>query len=161
MPAIGFTRKSCSQSPRRNPAHGRTHPRRPGHLLSHAHRPHVAGHEGPSARRHAGGAGHGPWGRVRLSGLVRDHRQRAPRSIPGRRRLPVRPPQGCREGGMTDLLTETELQPVIPPGNGKVDGLTIIAWSGDLDRIWPTLILSTTAAASGMQATVFFTFWGL
>ncbi len=41
------------------------------------------------------------------------------------------------------------------------DKLTIIAWSGDLDRIWPTLILSTTAAASGMQASVFFTFWGL
>ncbi len=28
-----------------------------------------------------------------------------------------------------------------------------MAWSGDLDRIWPTLILSTTAAASGMEAT--------
>lgn len=41
------------------------------------------------------------------------------------------------------------------------DKLTIIAWGGDLDRIWPTLILSTTAAASGMQVSVFFTFWGL
>jgi peroxiredoxin family protein len=39
--------------------------------------------------------------------------------------------------------------------------LTIIAWGGDLDRIWPTTILATTAAASGMQASVFFTFWGL
>lgn len=39
--------------------------------------------------------------------------------------------------------------------------LTIIAWGGDLDRIWPTLILSTTAAASGMEVSVFFTFWGL
>lgn len=39
--------------------------------------------------------------------------------------------------------------------------LTIVAWGGDLDRIWPTLILSTTAAASGMEVTVFFTFWGL
>jgi peroxiredoxin family protein len=49
-------------------------------------------------------------------------------------------------------------------GNGaveKVDKLTIIACSGDLDRVWPTLILSTTAAACGMQAVVFFTFWGL
>jgi peroxiredoxin family protein len=27
--------------------------------------------------------------------------------------------------------------------------------------VWPTLILSTTAAASGMQVSVFFTFWGL
>lgn len=49
-------------------------------------------------------------------------------------------------------------------GNGaieKINKLTIIACSGDLDRIWPTLILSTTAAACGMQAVVFFTFWGL
>jgi peroxiredoxin family protein len=43
----------------------------------------------------------------------------------------------------------------------KQNKITIIAWSGELDRIWPTLILSTTAAASGMQASVFFTFWGL
>ncbi|MDP9295745.1 MAG: DsrE/DsrF/DrsH-like family protein, partial [Actinomycetota bacterium] len=43
----------------------------------------------------------------------------------------------------------------------KENKLTIIACSGDLDRIWPTLILSTTAAASGMEASVFFTFWGL
>jgi len=39
--------------------------------------------------------------------------------------------------------------------------LTIVAWSGDLDRIWPTLILGSTGAAYGMQTTIFFTFWGL
>jgi peroxiredoxin family protein len=39
--------------------------------------------------------------------------------------------------------------------------LTIVAWSGTLDKAWPTLILATTAAASGMDVTVFFTFWGL
>jgi peroxiredoxin family protein len=47
---------------------------------------------------------------------------------------------------------------------GKVpqkNKMTIIAWGGDLDRIWPTTILATTAAASGMEASVFFTFWGL
>jgi len=38
---------------------------------------------------------------------------------------------------------------------------TIVAWSGDLDRVWPQLILATTAAAYGMTTTVFFTFWGL
>ena len=43
----------------------------------------------------------------------------------------------------------------------KSNKLTIIAWGGDLDRIWPTTILATTAAASGMESTVFFTFWGL
>jgi peroxiredoxin family protein len=43
----------------------------------------------------------------------------------------------------------------------KRNKLTVIAWGGDLDRIWPTTILATTAAASGMEASVFFTFWGL
>jgi peroxiredoxin family protein len=43
----------------------------------------------------------------------------------------------------------------------RTNKLTIIAWGGDLDRIWPTTILATTAAASGMDASVFFTFWGL
>jgi peroxiredoxin family protein len=43
----------------------------------------------------------------------------------------------------------------------KSNKLTIIAWGGNLDRIWPTTILATTAAASGMESSVFFTFWGL
>jgi peroxiredoxin family protein len=45
-------------------------------------------------------------------------------------------------------------------GNGQKK-MTIIAWSGELDKAWPTLILATTAAASGMDVAVFFTFWGL
>ena len=44
---------------------------------------------------------------------------------------------------------------------GKDRKLVIFAWSGDLDRVWPTLILATSGAAMGMQTTVFFTFWGL
>jgi len=39
--------------------------------------------------------------------------------------------------------------------------LVIFAWSGELDKIWPTLILATTGAALGKETTVFFTFWGL
>jgi peroxiredoxin family protein len=46
-------------------------------------------------------------------------------------------------------------------GYNKKNKITIIAWDGHLDRIWPTLILSSTAAASGMEVSVFFTFWGL
>ncbi|SRR6266516_2062834 len=44
---------------------------------------------------------------------------------------------------------------------GKKNKITIVAWDGHLDRVWPTLILATTAAASGMEVSVFFTFWGL
>jgi peroxiredoxin family protein len=39
--------------------------------------------------------------------------------------------------------------------------MAIICWSNDLDRVWPTLILATTGAASGLEVDVFFTFWGL
>jgi len=41
------------------------------------------------------------------------------------------------------------------------NAMTIVAWSGDLDKMWPTLILGSTGAAYGMQTTIFFTFWGL
>ena len=43
----------------------------------------------------------------------------------------------------------------------RSDKLVILAWGGDLDRFWPTMILATTGAAMGMEVTVFFTFWGL
>jgi peroxiredoxin family protein len=50
-----------------------------------------------------------------------------------------------------------------PAGGGAVGqkGLVIINWSGSYDRIMPTLIMSSVAAASGYQARVFLTFWGL
>ncbi len=52
---------------------------------------------------------------------------------------------------MTDAAPEGEVP----------ESMTIVAWSGDLDKIWPTLILGSTGAAYGMQTTIFFTFWGL
>lgn len=39
--------------------------------------------------------------------------------------------------------------------------MALICWSNDLDRVWPVMILATTAAASGLEVDVFFTFWGL
>ena len=47
------------------------------------------------------------------------------------------------------------------PDATSVKELVIVNWSGDLDRIWPVLILASTAAASGVQTRVFVTFWGL
>ncbi len=47
------------------------------------------------------------------------------------------------------------------PEDDTPDSMTIVAWSGDLDKIWPTLILGSTGAAYGMKTTIFFTFWGL
>lgn len=63
---------------------------------------------------------------------------------------------------LADLLRRVEALEEADRGRvEKRNKLTIIAWGGDLDRIWPTTILATTAAASGMEASVFFTFWGL
>ena len=47
------------------------------------------------------------------------------------------------------------------PEEDAPQSMTIVAWSGDLDKIWPTLILGSTGAAYGMKTTIFFTFWGL
>ena len=63
---------------------------------------------------------------------------------------------------LADLLQRVEaLEAEQGKAIHKKNKMTIIAWGGNLDRIWPTTILATTAAASGMEASVFFTFWGL
>lgn len=41
------------------------------------------------------------------------------------------------------------------------DAMTIIVFSGDLDKVHAALTLATGAAATGLQVTLFFTFWGL
>jgi peroxiredoxin family protein len=38
---------------------------------------------------------------------------------------------------------------------------TIIAHSGDMDKIYSALIIGNGALAMGMEASIFFTFWGL
>jgi peroxiredoxin family protein len=39
--------------------------------------------------------------------------------------------------------------------------LTIVMFSGDLDRALAGFIIATTAASMGMDVSIFFTFWGL
>lgn len=59
------------------------------------------------------------------------------------------------------MSDDGQSEPKAHPPAAAPEGLTIVAWSGDLDRIWPTLILGSTGAAYGMRTTIFFTFWGL
>ncbi|MCX6626362.1 MAG: DsrE/DsrF/DrsH-like family protein [Candidatus Solibacter sp.] len=40
-------------------------------------------------------------------------------------------------------------------------GITIIAFSGEMDRLMAALMLATGAAAMGMRVSIFFTFWAL
>jgi peroxiredoxin family protein len=57
------------------------------------------------------------------------------------------------------MLTETTAP--IEATHLKHNKLVVVAWSGDLDKIWPTFILGTSGAAMGMDTMIFFTFWGL
>ena len=43
-------------------------------------------------------------------------------------------------------------------GNKKC---SIVVFSGDMDRVMGAFIIATTAAAMGMETSIFFTFWGL
>jgi peroxiredoxin family protein len=43
-------------------------------------------------------------------------------------------------------------------GNNKA---SIVVFSGDMDKVFAAFIIATGAAASGMEVTMFFTFWGL
>jgi peroxiredoxin family protein len=48
-----------------------------------------------------------------------------------------------------------------PESESKVRELVLICYSGDLEKTWASLILASTAAASGVPTKVFLTFWGL
>jgi peroxiredoxin family protein len=41
------------------------------------------------------------------------------------------------------------------------NGVTLVVFSGDLDKLLAAFIIATGAAASGMKVNMFFTFWGL
>ena len=73
---------------------------------------------------------------------------------------------------MTPTGVTTPDETFVPPtvaalaeaqGNSEVaqKQLVIINWSSEYDRMMPTLIMATTAAASGLKCSVFITFWGL
>jgi peroxiredoxin family protein len=46
-------------------------------------------------------------------------------------------------------------------GETRTHDLLIIDYSGDLEKVWATLILASTSAAMGVRTRVFVTFWGL
>jgi peroxiredoxin family protein len=59
-------------------------------------------------------------------------------------------------------IEEIEARPAVDTSAEQaVKRLVIINWSGELDRMWPTLIMSSAAAAMGYKTSVFITFWGL
>lgn len=43
----------------------------------------------------------------------------------------------------------------------KKERMTLVVFSGNLDKVYASFILANTAASMGMDVTMFFTFWGL
>lgn len=60
-----------------------------------------------------------------------------------------------RVAALEERLAALE-KPVAPPNR-----VTIVAHSGDLDRLLSAFGIATGAAAMGMEVSIFFTFWGL
>jgi peroxiredoxin family protein len=46
-------------------------------------------------------------------------------------------------------------------GEAEKNKLTMVVFSGELDRALAAYIIATTAASMGIEVTMFFTFWGL
>lgn len=46
-------------------------------------------------------------------------------------------------------------------GKAETKKLSMVVFSGDMDRALAAFVIATGAAASGMEVTMFFTFWGL
>lgn len=60
------------------------------------------------------------------------------------------------------MTTLVEPAPVeVVPERKTADKVTIVAYSGDLEAVWATMIIASAGAASAMETTIFFTFWGL
>jgi peroxiredoxin family protein len=63
---------------------------------------------------------------------------------------------------MATTLLETPASSVSPTaGRAPIEHLAIICSKGTLDMAYPGLILANAARMSGIDATLFFTFWGL
>jgi peroxiredoxin family protein len=69
------------------------------------------------------------------------------------------PPEVSAEAKLTEAIAAAAQ----PESSGAViqRQLVVINWSGEYDKVMPTLIMGSVAAASGYKTSVFLTFWGL
>ena len=70
---------------------------------------------------------------------------------------------GSSRGIITARLRKASLPAVQAPSGGEParDGVSLVVFSGDLDKAMASLIIANGAIAMGSKVTVFFTFWGL
>jgi peroxiredoxin family protein len=65
------------------------------------------------------------------------------------------------KGASDKFLSPTPSLAPEPAGEVAVKDVLIINYSGDLEKVWATMILASTSAAMGVHTRVFCTFWGL
>ena len=58
-----------------------------------------------------------------------------------------------------DIIPENVMEAI--GGKPFKNKLSMVVLSGDMDKVMAALIIATGAAASGMEVTMFFTFWGM
>ncbi len=66
-----------------------------------------------------------------------------------------------RVNGLEERIAQLELQMQQVRSELPDNRVSIIVFSGDLDKVLPAFIIATGAAAVGMEVSLFFTFWGL
>jgi peroxiredoxin family protein len=80
------------------------------------------------------------------------------------------PPPGDSNAVVTVLPTPAALASQLTELDARLGGLertqpedrvSLVAFSGDMDKLMAAFIIATGAAAMGSQVTMFFTFWGL
>lgn len=62
---------------------------------------------------------------------------------------------------LEDRITQVEAQLQQVRDELPDNRVSIIVFSGDMDKVLPAFIIATGAAALGMEVSLFFTFWGL
>jgi peroxiredoxin family protein len=65
---------------------------------------------------------------------------------------------------VVDTTASPEIMPAPAPepeAEAKPRDILIINYSGELEKVWATMLLASTAGAMGMTCRVFVTFWGL
>ncbi|MFN3422906.1 MAG: DsrE/DsrF/DrsH-like family protein [Armatimonadota bacterium] len=66
-----------------------------------------------------------------------------------------------RVNALEERIAKLELQMQQVRSELPDNRVSIIVFSGDLDKVLPAFIIATGAAAMGMEVSLFFTFWGL
>jgi peroxiredoxin family protein len=59
------------------------------------------------------------------------------------------------------VFTENNLIQVQKNDKAQKNKLSMVVFSGDMDKVMAAFVIATGSAASGMEVSMFFTFWGL